>query len=221
MISTWKKQIVLSILCTVAAAACFAKPEWILVSRQTAGGGAKEVKVSMTVSHVRIVCKTGSVILNTVVIREGDKKDTRKVVRTLAAGEEVVLDLGGSREITGLRISDGKSGRYEVYVKPIRARDLKKLKKKKWTLVDKVKAGGEAKELKVTGQISQIKIRSLKGSIIINTVVIRDGARKTAVPVAGQFKKGEEHIITLDAVQNVTGLRISDGGRGKYGVYVQ
>lgn len=78
------------------------------------------VECGMPTSHkikkVRIVCTAGTVSVNTVVLREGAKKTPFPVTRRLAPGETAEVDLGGARPATGLRVSAGGQGAYNVYV---------------------------------------------------------------------------------------------------------
>ena len=97
-----------------ATAAC---ADWKTVAEVTAGGDAKELAVNRTIRTVQIECTAGSVIVNTVVIREGGAKSPITVARRFNQGEKQNLDLGYDRNVTGLRISDGGQGRYKVHAK--------------------------------------------------------------------------------------------------------
>ena len=89
------------------------------VGSYTAGGSAKETGApsSRPIRKVRIVATSGSVIVNTVVVREGGAKTPHTLAVRLAAGESREIDLGSARNVTGLRISDGGKGTYEVQVR--------------------------------------------------------------------------------------------------------
>lgn len=82
-------------------------------------GGAVECGVpgSRPVRTVRIVATSGSVAVNTVVLREGPAKTSYTVSRRLNSGETAEIDLGGSRNATGFRISTGGKGGFDVYVR--------------------------------------------------------------------------------------------------------
>lgn len=86
-------------------------------------------------------------------------------------------------------------------------------------VVAEFNAGGGAKEVGYIGNSSMCVIEVLSGSVIINSVVIRKGAVKQSVVVRGRFEQGQHHFISLG--DGVTGLRISDGGKGRYRVYVK
>ena len=90
-----------------------------------------------------------------------------------------------------------------------------------WKTVAEVTAGGDAKELAVNRTIRTVQIECTEGTVIVNTVVIREGAGKNPITVARRFAKGEKQDIDLGTARQVTGLRISDGGRGKYKVHAK
>lgn len=89
-------------------------------------------------------------------------------------------------------------------------------KKDNWQLLAEQTTGGDAKELVVNRMIRAVQIECSEGSVIVNTVVIREGGSKNPITVARRFNQGEKQDIDLGSVRMVTGLRISDGGRGKY-----
>jgi len=101
-------------LALVVLSSTVALAGWKLVSDVTAGGGAKELTVNRSIRLVRLECTSGSVIINTVVIREGAAKNAITVAKKFNAGEKWEHDLGGAHQVTGLRISDGGSGTYKV-----------------------------------------------------------------------------------------------------------
>lgn len=94
-----------------------AQAEWNTVSEVTAGGDAKELAVNRSIRTVEIECTEGTVIVNTLVVREGGAKTPITVARSFKAGDKQSLDLGSVRQVTGFRISDGGKGRYKVHVK--------------------------------------------------------------------------------------------------------
>ena len=55
--------------------------------------------------------------MNTIVVREGSAKTPRTVSARVPAGETQIVGLGGRRNATGLRISTGGSGSFDVYVR--------------------------------------------------------------------------------------------------------
>jgi hypothetical protein len=87
--------------------------------------------------------------------------------------------------------------------------------------VAELTAGGDAKEVAVNKEISKCMIHVVDGSVTINTLVVREGGRKTPIPVTARIEKGSKHEIDLGGRKNVTGFRISDGGRGTYRVLVK
>lgn len=90
-----------------------------------------------------------------------------------------------------------------------------------WQKVADLTAVGDAKEVAVNKSVAEVKIRCTEGDVIINTVVVREGGKKTPHTLGLRLSKDNEHIINLGAKLNVTGLRISDGARGNYSVYVK
>lgn len=92
---------------------------WSRVRSYTAGGSAKETgsPSSGPIRKIRIVATSGSVIVNTLVVREGSSKTPHRLAVRLAAGESREIDLGSARRVTGLRISDGGKGTYEIQVR--------------------------------------------------------------------------------------------------------
>lgn len=91
--------------------------EWRKKADLTAGGDGKEVKVGVNIKDIMIRCMEGSVVINTVWERQGEKKTQHKVTRTLNKGEDHIIKLGESRMVTGLRIGDGGKGTYRVFVR--------------------------------------------------------------------------------------------------------
>lgn len=104
-------------LAILLAGSTAAMAGWKTIGEYTSGGDAKELAVNRTIRTVQIECTDGSVIVNTVVVREGAAKDPITVARRFNKGEKQDLDLGHDRNATGLRISDGGKGRYKVHVK--------------------------------------------------------------------------------------------------------
>ena len=74
------------------------------------------IPTSKKIKKIRVVGTSGSVSVNTVVLREGDGKTPFPVTRRLGPGETAEVDLGGARQATGLRISAGGKGTYDVFV---------------------------------------------------------------------------------------------------------
>ena len=96
---------------------CGSKDRWSTVAELAASRDTKEVAVNRDVRVVQIECVEGTVIVNTLVIREGEGKNPINVGRRFTAGETQDIDLGGNRQVTGLRISDGGRGKYKIHVK--------------------------------------------------------------------------------------------------------
>ena len=80
-----------------------------------AGGEAKEVAVNRVISQCYLEIVSGTVSINTLVVRP-EKLALPQTAR-LTPGQLHVIDLGGSRNVTGFRISDNGRGVYRVFVK--------------------------------------------------------------------------------------------------------
>ena len=93
------------------------------------------------------------------------------------------------------------------------------------TIASGLQSGGNAKEVSVNRAISQVRFRVAQGPVTINTFWVRDGAARRQITVGRTFQSGEQAIINIGPRQNVTGLRIGDGGgrpgRGNYNVDVR
>lgn len=90
---------------------------WRHVANLSTGGGAKEVAINRNVQHFRIICTDGSVIINTVVIREGGKTTPIRISQRLNKDETREFSTTDKTNVTGLRISDDGRGQYAVYVR--------------------------------------------------------------------------------------------------------
>ncbi len=90
-----------------------------------------------------------------------------------------------------------------------------------WKTIAELTAGGDAKEVEYSGAISKLKIECTSGSVIINTVVIRKGGDKLPFKVGARIESGKTQLVTVGDQQGVTGLRVSDDGRGTYKVRVR
>ncbi len=92
---------------------------------------------------------------------------------------------------------------------------------KDWDKVVTLNAGGDTKEVTINRDISAVRLVWESGTVSIQTVVVRQGAEKTPYTVAGRLEDKAPKEVRLPAKSQVTGLRISDGGRGTYAVYVK
>jgi hypothetical protein len=92
----------------------------------------------------------------------------------------------------------------------------------KWKNLGDFTTGGGAKEIAVNREISEIAIDVKEGRVLINTLWVREGAKKTEITVAREMNKGDKtHFIKLDGKRNVTGFRVSDGAQGRYRISVK
>ena len=90
-----------------------------------------------------------------------------------------------------------------------------------WHKVGSFTAGGDAKEMGVDRNCSACLIKVTEGSVIINTVVVREKSSKDPIKVGERIEKGGSKEIDVGDKLYVKGCRISDDGRGKYDVYVK
>ncbi len=93
--------------------------------------------------------------------------------------------------------------------------------KSRWHPVGNFKAGGDGKEVTVERQISAILIRCTEGSVIINTIVLREGGNKNPIAVTARLNAGEDKIVDIGGARMVNGLRVGDDGKGTYTVFVK
>lgn len=112
-----KKWIAYSLITAVATVSALAGSGWHRVGTFDAGGDAKESAVNRACSTVLIRVTDGSVVIQTVVVREGDKKTPHSVGQRLDKGQQREIAIGNNPLVTGLRISDEGRGRYDVFVK--------------------------------------------------------------------------------------------------------
>lgn len=107
----------------VMAQACLAfsgamgAPKWVSVGEFQAGGEGKVAAYSGPVTACRIVCTEGSIIVNTFIVIEGNKKTPISVGVRIPAGQMHEIQLpDGPRNVTGFRISDNARGKYRLEV---------------------------------------------------------------------------------------------------------
>ena len=79
----------------------------------------------------------------------------------------------------------------------------------------------DAVELGVGQKVSKVRITCTDGSIIINTLVVRQAGAKTPHTVGARIDKGEEQMIEIGDEVMVDGFRISYDGRGSFKVDVK
>jgi hypothetical protein len=92
-------------------------PKWISIGEFQAGGDVKAAAYSGPVSFCRIVCTEGSVIANTLIVLEADKRTPIRLDVRIPAGQlkEIALP-DGPRNVTGFRIKDNARGKYRLEV---------------------------------------------------------------------------------------------------------
>ena len=93
-----KKWILIAALVTLGALS--ASAGWKVVAEVTAGGDAKELAVNRTIRTVQIECTDGTVVVNTVVIREGAAKEPI-TVPSFQQGRQAGLGFGPLAQCDG------------------------------------------------------------------------------------------------------------------------
>lgn len=90
-------------------------PEAVVVGEFTANGkNAREIAVGRKIERCYIEVLSGSVIINTVIVRP-EKKVLKQGVR-LEEGAKHKIEIGEPREVSGFRISEDGRGTYRVIV---------------------------------------------------------------------------------------------------------
>lgn len=95
--------------------------------------------------------------------------------------------------------------------------------KSQWRYIATISANGDSKavELPGGGSISHFKLKGTAGSLIIDTLVIREGGNAEHFPISTQFSPGQEVNKDLSRIYNSTGFRVSRRGSGSVELYVQ
>lgn len=87
------------------------------VAELAAGGEPKELALDRGIRVIGIECISGTVTVDSVVVREGAAESPIGVDHSFQPGETKDIDLGYERQVTGLRIRDSGQGAYRVSVK--------------------------------------------------------------------------------------------------------
>ncbi len=73
-----------------------------------------------------------------------------------------------------------------------------------WTEIAQQHAGGGAKEVPVNRDISRVQIICRDAPVIINTVVMREGGRKTPFTPGKRFAVNEAFVLSLGGRHHVS-----------------
>ena len=94
-------------------------PKGFVRAGSYSSGGAVEAPIPTRnpIKQILIASTSGSVAVNTVVLREGGAKTPYPVTVRLEAGQTRTIELGGHRKATGIRVSTGGKGTFDVYVR--------------------------------------------------------------------------------------------------------
>ena len=90
-----------------------------------------------------------------------------------------------------------------------------------WRTIEEVKVDGQPKEMVVNQTLRTVQIECTDGTVIVNTIWVREGAARSPITVTRRFNKGEKQDIDLGSDRLVTGFRIGAGGAGKYKILVK
>ncbi len=120
-----KKISLITILSLVAISACVFMPNAVAdgkhkyrrVAEFTAKGKPKRIELNQKAAWCMIRVMEGTVIIDSVVVVEGEKKTKVPVTNTLAKGDKKTINIGPRRQITALIINDREGGTYRVYLK--------------------------------------------------------------------------------------------------------
>ena len=217
------------------AASAYAHHVWEPLTTLEAGRKAKEVSVPDPITEVRLVCESGIVTVNTIYVRGPNTRVT--VAKQFQKGDTHRFSIPQDAVTSGLRISLLGKGNLRVDVKTVAHRDGKFAHEnpgtqgptktahqnldREWILISDVSRKGGAIELKTDQKARHLKIVCTSGPVTVNTVVAREGGRKTPFTVATRFETDDSKEIDLKQTRQLTGLRISHGGPGSYSVYVK
>ena len=94
-------------------------PKGFVLAGSYPAGGAIEAPIPTRnpIRQILIASTSGSVAVNTVVLREGGAKTPYPISARIEAGQTRTVDLGGRRKATGIRVSTGGKGTFDVYVR--------------------------------------------------------------------------------------------------------
>lgn len=94
---------------------------------------------------------------------------------------------------------------------------------KKWHEIGAYTVDGkDAIEVKIERpNVSQVRLMCTDGRVVINTLVVREGAQKTPHTIGRRIEAGDEQIVEVGEKVPATGFRISQDGRGTYKVLVR
>ena len=108
----------LALLAVFCAGSAVAGPKWKNLGDFTAGGGHKEIAVDRQVSEIAIDVKEGRVIINTLLVREADRKQEIIIGKSMNKGDKThFVKLDGKRHVVSIRVVDDANGRYRISVK--------------------------------------------------------------------------------------------------------
>lgn len=90
-----------------------------------------------------------------------------------------------------------------------------------WTVVGQERAGSESKSFSVNQPVSKVAIACIEGQIIVQSVTVVDGDRRTPFQVANKIKSGETQQVSVGDKIQVGRLMVQVEGQGRYEVRVR
>ncbi len=71
-----------------------------------------------------------------------------------------------------------------------------------------------------TKPIKTVRVVCTSGTVVVNTLVVREGAGTTQIPVMAKLTRGQFREIPLGSPRRATGLRFGTSGGGTFSVFV-
>ncbi len=271
---------------SIAAWECVDRPRWLTIADvHVHSRSAREISVCRQISRCRIICTSGSIIVNTLDVHTQHGYTPYTIGRRFYPGQAYEIQLG-SIFCKGFRISEDAHGAYRIEVQPSQGGFLTELSsvhhdghynrdhhdhsrgrynrqddhgnhyvqpgypehpysqnshnnnhrlptcdtrhatcdtrhptrdtRHDWRQVARITVQrGNAREIRTQQRASRLLIECSDGSVIVNTVVVREGGRKHTYTIGQRLHKGDRREISFGSM-NVTGIRISEDGRGTY-----
>lgn len=91
--------------------------------------------------------------------------------------------------------------------------------RKGYAMLGEFSAAGGAKEVSIGGNRTRVSIEFTAGTTSINSIVLRSGGQKTPITVVTRFNEGQRYDFNIG--REVTGIRISCSGNGRFRVYAK
>ncbi len=93
--------------------------------------------------------------------------------------------------------------------------------KHKYRRVAEFTAVGKPKQIELDQKAGWCMIRVMEGTVIIDSVVVVEGKKKTKIAVTNTLKKGDKKTVDLGPSRKITALIVNDREGGTYRVYLK